>query len=278
VLALLFPGQGSQFVGMGRDVAEASDAAREVFRRADEVLGYSISKLCFEGPEDELRLTQNQQPALLTTSIALLRALEEQCPVEAAYLAGHSLGEYSALVAAGAMPLADAVRVVNLRGQFMQEAVPEGSGAMAAILGSSPEAVSEACAAVASETSQVVTPANFNSKAQTVIAGATAAVELAGARCKEAGAKKVVALPVSAPFHCALMAPAATRLRRELDAIEFAAPSAPVISNVDAEPNSDPDRIAGVREPQGTAPGRGTEGVVRVRARGPPHNLEVGPG
>jgi [acyl-carrier-protein] S-malonyltransferase len=278
VLALLFPGQGSQFVGMGRDVAEASDAAREVFRRADEVLGYSISKLCFEGPEDELRLTRNQQPALLTTSIALLRALEEQGPVEAAYLAGHSLGEYSALVAAGAMPLADAVRVVNLRGQFMQEAVPEGSGAMAAILGSDPEAVSEACAAVASETCQVVTPANFNSRAQTVIAGATAAVELAGARCKEAGAKKVVALPVSAPFHCSLMAPAATRLRPELDAVDFAAPSAPIISNVDAEPNSDPGRIAGLLEQQVTAPVRFSEMVERLLALGTTHFLEVGPG
>ena len=180
MLALLFPGQGSQEVGMGRDVVEASPAARAVFEEADSALGFSLSKLCFEGPEEDLRLTENQQPAILTTSIALLRALRETVEVEASFVAGHSLGEYTALVAAGAMEFPQAVKTVHLRGQFMQEAVAEGRGAMAAIMGATPDVVVEACRSIAEELGQVVSPANFNSPAQTVIAGDSDAVLAAG--------------------------------------------------------------------------------------------------
>ena len=212
MLALVFPGQGSQQVGMGRDVYEASPAAAAVFDTADRVLGFELSALCFEGPELELMRTEVQQPAILTTSVALLRALEERTPVEPVFVAGHSLGEYSALVAAGALGFEEAVVLVNARGRFMQEAVPEGSGAMAAVLGIGPDEIAAACADVAAGSDQVVAPANFNSPQQTVIAGHAAAVERACARAKELGAKRTIALPVSAPFHCALMEPAADRL------------------------------------------------------------------
>ena len=220
MLALLFPGQGSQEVGMGRDVALASEAARKVFEVADAALGFPLSKLCFEGPEAELVPTEIQQPAILTTSIALHRCLVEAVPdLAPAYVAGHSLGEYSALVAAGALSLDDAVRIVNIRGRYMQEAVVDGQGAMAAVLGCSPEQVMEVCESVAAERGEVVAPANFNSAQQTVIAGDAGAVEAAGKRALELGAKRVVPLPVSAPFHCALMAPAAEKLRPELDGL-----------------------------------------------------------
>ena len=171
MLALLFPGQGSQNVGMGRDVFEASAGARAVFEAADDALGFSLSGLCFEGPEDKLTLTENQQPAILTTSIALLRALEERTEVKPAFLAGHSLGEYSALVAGGALSFESAVRLVNARGRFMQQAVPEGHGAMAAIIGAGPDVATQACEQAAAETGEVVSPANYNSPQQTVIAG-----------------------------------------------------------------------------------------------------------
>ncbi|MDX1649370.1 MAG: ACP S-malonyltransferase, partial [Myxococcota bacterium] len=197
---------------MGRDVHEASAAARQVFEAADRALGFALSKLCFEGPEEELRRTEIQQPAILATSVALLRALEEQAPPAPAYVAGHSLGEYTALVAAGALALEDAVALVHARGRFMQEAVPQGRGAMAAVLGLDPEEVARVCEEVAAETGAVVGPANFNGPAQTVIAGETEAVARAGARAKEAGARRVVERPVSAPFHCALMEPAAEKL------------------------------------------------------------------
>jgi len=278
MLGVLFPGQGSQEVGMGRDVYEASPAARAVFEAADRVLGFGLSKLCFEGPDAELRRTENQQPAILTTSVALLRALEERVALAPACLAGHSLGEYTALVASGALTLESAVALVHARGRFMQEAVPEGRGAMAAILGAEPEAVAESCAAAARETGLVVEPANWNSPLQTVIAGDAAAVERACAEARSRGAKKAVPLPVSAPFHCSLMAPAAEKLAAELAGVRFAAPRVPVVSNVDAEPNRDAARIPELLRRQVTAPVRFTESVRRMAALGATRVLEVGPG
>ena len=280
MLALLFPGQGSQEVGMGRDCFEQSAAARAVFEAADAALGFSISQLCFEGPEEELRRTENQQPAILTTSIALLRVLEESGagPVSPAFVAGHSLGEYSALVAAGAIGLDDAVRVVHARGRYMQEAVPEGRGAMAAILGLAVEEVEQACAHARRESGKVVTPANFNSPQQTVIAGDAAAVELACTRSREQGAKRAVPLAVSAPFHCELMAPAAEKLALDLDGVTFRDPSPPVVTNVEAEPNGEGDRIPALLRAQVTAPVRFTEMVGKLCGLGVTHFLEVGPG
>ena len=278
MLALLFPGQGSQEVGMGRDVFEDSQAARDIFARADNALGFEISRYCFEGPEDELRRTEIQQPALLTTSIALLGALGESGPVEPAYVAGHSLGEYSALVASGAMAFEDAVRVVHARGRYMQEAVAEGIGAMAAILGSAAEEIDRVCEAVANETGQVVSPANYNSPQQTVIAGESAAVAAACEEALQKGAKKVVELPVSAPFHCALMAPAAEKLRTEIDQMTFQTSFTPVVTNVEAVPNREATRIPGLLETQVTAPVRFTEMVTCLKAEGVTHFLEVGAG
>jgi [acyl-carrier-protein] S-malonyltransferase len=263
---------------MGRDVYETSAAARSVFDSADETLGFEISRLCFEGPEDELRRTEIQQPALLTTSIALLRALEEVGPVRPAYVGGHSLGEYSALVACGALAFEDSVRLVNLRGRYMQEAVAEGRGAMAAVLGCAPDQVAETCQAVAAERGEVVAPANFNSPQQTVIAGEAQAVEKASERLKELGAKRVVALAVSAPFHCGLMAPAAEKLRPELDRVTFSDPNPPLVSNVEAEPNSSAAHIADLLEQQVTAPVRFTEMIEKMTALGVTRYLEVGAG
>lgn len=279
MLALLFPGQGSQEVGMGRDAFEASPAAREVFRSADAVLGFELSRICFEGPEDELRRTEIQQPALLTTSIALLRGYEESFgPIGADFFGGHSLGEYSALVASGALAFEDAVRVVSARGRFMQEAVAPGRGAMAAIMGCGPEIVVAACTEVEAARGEVVAPANFNSPQQTVIAGEQAAVAAAGELAKERGAKRVVALAVSAPFHCSLMAPAAEKLRPELDRVVFSKPARPIVGNVEATPNSDPARIPDLLERQVTAPVRFTEMIECLRTLGVDAFLEVGAG
>ena len=240
-LALLFPGQGSQFVGMGRQLVAESPAARAVFDEADAVLGFSLSRLCFEGPEDELKLTANTQPAILTHSIAALRDLESRFPERlegAAVSAGHSLGEYSANVAAGALSFADALRLVRQRGRFMQEAVPAGVGAMAAILGLAPEEVEAACVEAAGAAGEVVSPANFNSPEQTVIAGHTGAVERACEGCRTRGAKRAMLLAVSAPFHCALMAPARERMRPLLDAVAMQDARIPVVVNVNARPLS----------------------------------------
>ena len=278
MLALLFPGQGSQVVGMGLDVFETSEAARSVYRSADEALGFEISRFCFEGPEDELRRTEIQQPALLTTSIALLRALEEQTEGKPDFVAGHSLGEYTALVAAKAIALDDAVRVVHCRGRYMQAAVAEGAGTMAAIIGCAPDVVAAVCSEVAGELNRVVSPANYNSPQQTVIAGHAEAVEEVGKRVAERGAKRVVALEVSAPFHCSLMAPAADRLRSDLDKIQFSEASPPVITNVEAAPNTNPSRIAGLLEEQVTAPVRFTQMVEWQLNSGVTHFLEVGAG
>jgi len=262
---------------MGRDVFDASSAARAVFEAADEALGAPLSKLCFEGPSDALVATEIQQPAILTVSIALLRALEERCTVAPALVAGHSLGEYSALIAAGALGLEDGVRLVAARGRFMQETVPAGEGSMAAVLKSTPEAVEAACSAVAEATGRCVAPANYNAPSQTVIAGHADAVAAAGAKLAQSGAR-VRPLAVSAPFHCALMAPAAKRLASELRATRFSDPDPPVVGNVEAEPNRQGARVAELLCRQVTAPVRFVETIRRLAALGVGSTLEVGPG
>jgi len=275
-VAFLFPGQGSQTVGMGKALCEASPKAREIFERADAALGEKLSALCFEGPEEALRLTANTQPAILVTSVAAHAVFAERYGQTPAFFAGHSLGEWSALVAAGAMALEDAVRAVRLRGTFMQEAVPEGQGAMAAILGLEPEKVREACEQAAQ--GEVVAPANYNSPEQTVIAGAAGAVARAVEACKAAGAKRAVPLPVSAPFHCSLMEPVKPRLARVLAEIEVRAPAAPIVTNVEARPNADPGRIQQLLVEQVVAPVRWVECVQAMVDAGVTHMVELGPG
>jgi [acyl-carrier-protein] S-malonyltransferase len=280
-LALLFPGQGSQYVGMGKDLCDAFPEAKAVFDEADAALRFPISKVCFEGPEEELKRTANTQPAILTHSIAVLRVLEARQPdrvAGAVVAAGHSLGEYSAGVAAGAYAFADAIRTVRLRGKFMQEAVPEGVGAMAAILGLAPDAVAKACDDAAVDTGKIVSPANFNSPEQTVIAGHAEGVARASEICKERGAKKAVPLPVSAPFHCALMQPAADRLRPVLDALVMQDPRVPIVTNVDAVSATlgDEVRIALARQVASTV--RWVESVEAMAQMGVTEGLEIGPG
>ena len=233
-IAFLFPGQGSQAVGMGKDLAETSAAAKAIFQEADHALNFSLSKLCFEGPEDELKLTTNTQPAILTTSIAALRVFQEQHAIEAAYVAGHSLGEYSALVCAGALSFADAAQTVRKRGQFMQEAVPVGVGAMAAIMNLEQATIEELCQRVSKE-SNLVALANLNSPDQYVISGHVDAVNQVVELAKSAGAKRAMLLPVSAPFHCALMKPAAERLQDALNAVPFSDLSIPLMNNAEAD-------------------------------------------
>ncbi|HYK43064.1 MAG TPA: ACP S-malonyltransferase [Thermoanaerobaculia bacterium] len=277
-LALLFPGQGSQFVGMGRQLASESPAARAVFEEADAVLGFPLSRLCFEGPEEELKLTANTQPAILTHSIAALRDLESRFPERlegAAFAAGHSLGEYSADVAVGALSFADAVRLVRQRGRFMQEAVPAGTGAMAAILGLEPEQVAAACEEAAD--GEVVEPANFNSPEQTVIAGHKDAVERACALCIARGAKRAKLLPVSAPFHCAMMAPARERMRPLLDAASMNDARMPVVVNVDARPVWRAAELRLALLHQIDSPVRWVESVRRLASEGVDRAIEIGP-
>lgn len=233
-IAFLFPGQGSQAVGMGKDLAETSAAAKAIFQEADHALNFSLSKLCFEGPEDDLKLTTNTQPAILTTSIAALRVFQEQHAIEAAYVAGHSLGEYSALVCAGALSFADAAQTVRKRGQFMQEAVPVGVGAMAAIMNLEQAKIEELCQRVSKE-SNLVALANLNSPDQYVISGHVDAVNQVVELAKSAGAKRAMLLPVSAPFHCALMKPAAERLQDALNAVPFSDLSIPLMNNAEAD-------------------------------------------
>src|SRR5438094_2654887 len=230
-LAFLFPGQGSQTIGMGKHLAEKFPVARQTFEEADDALGYQLSKLCFEGPEDQLRLTEITQPAILTASVAAWRVLDEK-GMKAAYVAGHSLGEYSAHVAAGTLTFADAVRTVRNRGQYMQKAVPVGVGAMAAIIGVGLDKVNEICDEAAQ--GEVCQAANINSPEQIVISGHAGAVDRAIKLATERGAKKAVSLPVSAPFHCSLMQPAQDRLAADLNALSFQNPSCPVVCNVDA--------------------------------------------
>jgi len=278
VLALLFPGQGSQEVGMGKDAYAASPAARDVFDAADAALGFPLSRLCFEGPDEELLRTEIQQPAILTTGVALLRALEERAPVRPGYVAGHSLGEYTALVASGALGFEDAVRLVQARGRFMQEAVPEGRGAMVAVLGLAPEEVDIACEGARAATGKIAAPANYNSPQQTVIAGDVVAVEVACARARQEGAKRTIPLAVSAPFHCELMAPAAARLSLELTRIHFSDARPPVVTNVEAEPNASASRMAELLESQVTAPVRFNEMIQRMAELGVKRFLEIGTG
>lgn len=279
-VALLFPGQGSQAVGMGKALCEASAAARQTFAEADLALGEQLSQVIFEGPADELKRTRNTQPAILTMSIACQRALEERgvfAAVQPAFVAGHSLGEYSALVAAGAMGFADALRAVRARGTFMQEAVPEGQGAMAAVLGMEAAAI-KAVVDQASTADAYVACANFNGPEQTVIAGSAKGVENATAALKAAGAKRVMPLPVSAPFHCALMAPVRPRLDEVLARVNFAAPRMPVVTNVEAKPNQDAARMRTLLVEQVTAPVRFTEIVQCLLSAGVTTFVEVGPG
>jgi [acyl-carrier-protein] S-malonyltransferase len=277
VRAYLFPGQGSQKVGMGKALAETFPQARAVYEEASAALGFDIGKLCFEGPEAELTLTANAQPGILTTSVAALRVLEAETALKPDYVAGHSLGEYSALVAAGALSLADAVRVVNLRGKFMQEAVPAGVGAMAAILGLEAAVIDATCTEVRAETGAVVSPANLNGGGQVVIAGTKAAVDRAVELLKQRGGKARL-LAVSAPFHCALMQPAADRLAGELARISFRAPSVPVVTNVEAAPSQDPERLRSLLVQQVTAPVRWEESVQKLAALGVTQAVEVGAG
>ena len=273
--AFLFPGQGSQAVGMGQALAREFPEARAVFAAADEALGMPLSRLCFEGPESELVLTRNTQPAILTVSIAAHAVYSARAP-QADFVAGHSLGEYSALVAARALTLPDAVRAVRERGTFMQEAVPAGTGAMAAVLGLEPQAVARACAEAAA--GEVVSAANFNSPEQTVIAGSAAAVERASAKLKEAGAKRVIPLSVSAPFHCGLMEPVKARLAAVLARCTLSTPAIPVVTNVEARPNQDPARVVPLLLEQVSAPVRWVETIRFLQGAGVTRTVELGPG
>ena len=319
-LALLFPGQGSQSVGMGRILYDTYPAARAVFQEADDALGFALSGIIFDGPEDTLKLTEHTQPAILTVSIAALRALEPELAsrnLTPAFAAGHSLGEYCAHVAAGTLTFADAVRTVRARGQFMQQAVPAGLGAMAAILGLDSGLVNDICAQVSDELTQpppekpadpisqthaaseaiadpansahtqaqaasrvsaVVAPANMNTPEQTVISGSAAAVSLAASRCKDAGAKRTVMLPVSAPFHCALMQPAQDELAKTLESIPFADPAYPVAANVDARFLSRGSEIRDALIRQVTGAVRWVECITLLQQHGATHYIEVGPG
>ena len=275
-VAFLFPGQGSQAVGMGKELCARSAAARDVFAEADAVLGFPVSRLCFEGPLEELTLTANTQPALLAVSWAMTRVLAAEAGVTPTWVAGHSLGEFSALVAAGALRFADALQIVRQRGRAMQDAVPAGVGSMAAIIGLEPADVDAICRDAAD--GQVVSPANLNGGGQVVIAGHRDAVERAGALAADRGAKRVLPLTVSAPFHCALMQPAAERLRAALDGVRVDALRCPVISNVDARANRDADRVKDLLVRQVVSPVRWQECVEELARLGCTAAVEVGPG
>ena len=272
-VAFLFPGQGSQAVGMGRELAAMYPAAQETFDEADAALGYKLSQLCWEGPEDKLRLTEITQPAILTVSVAAFRVLQEKGIVPA-IAAGHSLGEYSAHVAAGTLEFHDAVRTVHHRGRYMQEAVPVGEGAMAAVLGMAIQQLKLIC----DEVDHLCQPANINSPDQIVVSGSKAAVERVADMAKHRGAKRAIMLPVSAPFHSALMQPAQDRLAADLKALKFLSMSVPVVTNVDAEVVSDPEKAREALIRQVTGAVRWEECVRVLIGRGISTFIEVGPG
>jgi [acyl-carrier-protein] S-malonyltransferase len=274
-VAFVFPGQGSQKVGMGKALAAAYPESRAVFDEADQALGFPLADLCFEGPEADLQRTANTQPAILTVAVAALRAVEAR-GFRASWVAGHSLGEYSALVAAETLSLSEALATVRRRGQFMQEAVPEGQGAMAAILGLALQEIEAACREAAE--GEIVAPANINSPGQIVIAGHAGAVARASARCKAAGAKRAVPLPVSAPFHCALMKPAQDRLAPVLAGLRFPDPVVPLVNNVDARPVFTGRECREGLVQQVSAPVRWQAVVERLAAEGATTFVEIGPG
>ena len=274
-LAFLFPGQASQYPGMGRDLAEKFPESKAVFDEADAALGFSLSKLCFAGSEEALKQTENTQPAILTVSTAAYRALEKQGVIPD-FVAGHSLGEYSALVAAGALDFSTAVKLVRGRGRYMQEAVPSGEGAMAAVLGLSPADVAEICKKAAEN--EVVSPANMNSPEQTVISGSATAIKRAVEIASQSGAKRAVILPVSAPFHCAMMLPAQQRLESDLRAAHFDDLKFPLITNVDAEAITTGEEARDALIRQVTNPVRWLESVRDMIDNGVTVFVEVGPG
>ncbi len=274
--AFVFPGQGAQKVGMGKSLVENSAIAREVFQEASDALSLDMEKMCFEGPEETLRLTENTQPAILTVSIAAYRAFSEEMEISPSCLAGHSLGEYAALVAAGVFTFRDAVYAVKQRGKFMQEAVPVGEGAMAAVLGLSNDQVVEICEQAAE--GEVVDPANFNSPGQVVISGHKGAVERAGALAKEAGAKKVIPLSVSAPFHSTLMYPAGERLKEVLEAVEIGKMSVPVIANITGDPYESEKEVISALVKQVSSPVYWDRTMETMRDLGVERVIEMGPG
>jgi [acyl-carrier-protein] S-malonyltransferase len=272
----VFPGQGSQFVGMGKDLCDQFGVAKQVFAEAEDALGFPLTKLCFSGPETDLQLTENTQPAILTMSIAALRVLEAETDLRPAYVAGHSLGEYSALVAVGALAFRDAVRLVRERGRFMQQAVPAGQGAMAVILGLEMNAVQALCAEASQQ--EIVAPANYNGGGQVVIAGSKTAVIRAVTLAKERGAKRALDLPVSAPFHCELMRPAADGLKQVLENISVEPFTVPIVTNVEADINRDCHRVKQLLVEQAVRPVRWEESVKKICELGCQRALEIGPG
>jgi len=274
-IAFIFPGQGSQYAGMGRELAETFPVARRIFEETDRALGFSLSKLCFDGPAEDLQLTANTQPSILAASVAAAEVLREK-GVQAAFVAGHSLGEYSALVVAGSLSIGEAVRLVRKRGQYMQEAVPVGQGAMAALLGLDVSAIEGVCRDAAQ--GEVVSPANFNSPGQIVIAGHAGAVRRAAELAKVRGAKRAILLNVSAPFHCALMRPARERLEKDLDLAEIADARIPVANNVDAQLVRSAAQIRDGLKRQVTAAVRWDQTIRLLRAEDVQLFVEVGPG